>query len=501
MRTLALLVAWLTLALPGTHAQELETPEGTTIASAQVSGLDLAELSPGLQAEIARLAGSPLNRERLKELAARIEAEQPRFVAAVRAARDPFGDLRVVFVVAHLRDQDRESNVNERYPVERVEIRGEDADEISQELRDALRALEGRPLDSEEADRLETRIEEELPDHEVSRKVIRGSEPGQISVVFEVNLTESGRWIPFERPSAKFVYHSKHGWGGYFGLPFGNRAFRLTPILAINNADDLIEQYSGFGVKLETRDLGTRRLGASLEWSAYEQDWEPETLTAVGLNPRIPQAYESRSTITPQLTFALSPRFRISGGVSISELDPLSGVPDSQMANAAVFSVGFAQRWKDDSHSSHRVEALASLRKGTDTLESDLEYTRYFGQASYRARWDRHRLVLSGMGGDISGDAPLFERFSLGDSQTLRGWNKYDVAPAGGDRMVHGTFEYRYAGFALFLDTGAVWDRGLDPRVRVSAGAGFHEDNFFMTLGFPLNTGGVRAIFSMGIRY
>ncbi len=123
MRTLRVFLAWLAIPFLAAHAQEIEAPEGTVIASAQVSGFDLAKLSPGLQQEIAALAGNPLNRERLKELAARIEAEQPRFVAAVRAAKDPFGELRVVFVVAHVRDQDREGNVNERYTVEDVKIR------------------------------------------------------------------------------------------------------------------------------------------------------------------------------------------------------------------------------------------------------------------------------------------------------------------------------------------------------------------------------------------
>ena len=71
-----LLLALLVLPLP-LRAQQIEPPEGATISSAQVSGFDLGRLSPGLQQEIARLAGGPLNRERLNELAARIEEEQP----------------------------------------------------------------------------------------------------------------------------------------------------------------------------------------------------------------------------------------------------------------------------------------------------------------------------------------------------------------------------------------------------------------------------------------
>ena len=103
MRMLPLLVLLLTLP-PAARAQEIEPPEGTRIGSAQVSGLDLDRLSPGLQADIGKLAGSPLNSQQLKELAARIEAEQPRYLAAVRATTDADGAARVVFLVARIRD-------------------------------------------------------------------------------------------------------------------------------------------------------------------------------------------------------------------------------------------------------------------------------------------------------------------------------------------------------------------------------------------------------------
>jgi hypothetical protein len=501
MRTLEVLLAVLLLPLPATAAQEIEAPEGATIASAQVSGLDLAKLSPGLQEDIAGLAGTPLSRERLRELVARIEAEQPWFVAAVRAAPDSNGDVRVVFVVAHLRDKDREANVNARYVVERVEIKGVPEDDLSQELRDALHALAGRRLDSDEADRLESRLKEALPDHDVRRRVVRGNQPGQIQLLFDVSWAESARWIPFERYSSKFVYHSKLGWGGYFSLPLGGRDFRLVPTVAIDNADDLIEEYSGFGLRLESRNLGTERLGASLEWSIFDQDWQTATLTALEPRPHIAGPYEQRSTLTPLVTFAFTPQVRVSAGVSISELDPLTAGPDSQMANTVVASIGYSQRWKGGSDSSQSLEGFASVRAGSDALESDLVYRRYFGRGSYRSRWARHSVHVSSMAGSLSGDAPLFERFSLGDSQTLRGWNKYDIAPAGGDRMFHASLEYRYSGWALFIDTGSVWDRDTNPLVRVAAGAGFHHDNVFLTLGFPLNTDQLRAMFMMGIRY
>ena len=102
------------------------------------------------------------------------------------------------------------------------------------------------------------------------------------------------------------LYHSEQGWGSYLDLGIGDRNIRFTPIVAIDNADDLVEEYSGFGLRFETRKLGTRRLGASLEWSRFDQDWRGETLDALALKPEIPRPYETRSTITPLLKFAFS---------------------------------------------------------------------------------------------------------------------------------------------------------------------------------------------------
>src|SRR5262245_60542284 len=125
MTKAALVLALLALPLT-TWAQPTvsptEPPDGAIVASAQVSGFDLGGLSPGLQEDISRIAGGPLDRKALNELAARIEEEQPRFVAAVRVTSIA-GDVRVVFVVAHMRDQDR-GDANARYLIERVEIRG-----------------------------------------------------------------------------------------------------------------------------------------------------------------------------------------------------------------------------------------------------------------------------------------------------------------------------------------------------------------------------------------
>jgi hypothetical protein len=499
MTTAALVLAL--LAVPMTiQAQPTDPPDGAIVASAQVSGFDLGRLSPGLQEDIARLAGGPLDRARLNELAARIEEEQPRYVAAVRVVTVPADVVRVVFVVAHMRDQDRRGDANARYLIERVETRGISEDDLADNLNAEVQTLVGKPLGSEDVDQVEAKVRTAFPDYNVSRRVIRGRRSGEIRLVFILDKRESARWLRFAPMKSNLVYHSDQGWGALMDFPISGGSFRVTPILAIDHGDELIEEYSGFGVRVESRKLGTERLGASFEWTTFDQDWRDATLAALAANPRIPGAYDDRTTVTPLVNFAVTRQLSVGGGVAITEIEPLSGAPESQMANAYLGRVRFDTRWEQGA-ADHAVDAQFTVRSASETLESDFTYNRYFGQAEYAYRRSRHTLLASGLAGGIDGTAPLFERFSLGDSQTLRGWNKYDIAPAGGERVFHTSLEYRYSGFAFFLDSGTVWDTGVDKRVRVAAGFGFHSDPFFMTLGFPLNTDDVRAVFTTGVRF
>ena len=103
--------------------------------------------------------------------------------------------------------------------------------------------------------------------------------------------------------------------------------------------------------------------------------------------------------------------------------------------------------------------------------------------------------------GLISGHAPLYERLVLGNSSTLRGWNKYDIDPLGGSRMASGSVEYRYRVFQIFYDAGAVWDKGQDPTPRNSVGVGLRKDGFSLAVAFPLKDGRVDPVFMAGMNF
>jgi outer membrane protein assembly factor BamA len=116
--------------------------------------------------------------------------------------------------------------------------------------------------------------------------------------------------------------------------------------------------------------------------------------------------------------------------------------------------------------------------------------------------------------GGLNGRAPLFERFVAGNSRYLRGWNRWDLAPLGGNRLVHGTLEYQYRVLRLFYDTGSVWDRGDEAKVRHSLGLGLQLDNawreararhyrggFTLAVAFPVKEGRAEPVFLVGMNF
>jgi outer membrane protein assembly factor BamA len=102
------------------------------------------------------------------------------------------------------------------------------------------------------------------------------------------------------------------------------------------------------------------------------------------------------------------------------------------------------------------------------------------------------------------GKAPLFERFALGNGSTLRGWNKFDLDPLGGERVVHGSVEYRYRIFDVFYDTGALWNRGGDPDQKQSIGGGIRtdgKDGMLIAVALPLRQGRMEPMFIIGFNF
>jgi hypothetical protein len=520
MRTLCFLLAFVLVATRPVLAQETIAPEGTRISQASVAGVPLDELTPGLQSEINALAGTPLRRERLQEIAQRIEREKPELVAAIRTEMQPDGSARVSFVVARISDDpELLANINARYVVESVSVTPKFESGIPKPLMDELQALKGKRLDPKEGKRLSERIAESLPGYgelDVKPRFERGSQPGQLRLIFEV--TESSAWLgfsPLRTTRSKFVYHAYQGWSTAIDVPITGNDVQFTFGFAIANEDDLLEQYSGVRIRFASRNVGTKRLGAGIELSHYGQSWREATLFAVTADPSVPSAYDGRTTVEPTLTFAVTRHFRITGGVSVSELetlvplDPLNPpdpveLPesgDSMMASVGLFGASFGRQWPAGAGRSHELTGSYELRVASQGLGSDLDYTRHFATASYRFRHGHSSLLAGARFGRSRGSVPLFERFALGDTTTLRGWNKFDISPAGGTRVWYQSLEYRWRCAAVFVDAGSVWDRNTPSETRWSTGFGCQEDDFFLTFGVPLNADGVSVTFMTGVRF
>ncbi|HEY6508103.1 MAG TPA: hypothetical protein VIY56_08810, partial [Vicinamibacterales bacterium] len=141
------------------RAQEPDANEGTTISAAQVSGIDLDRLSPGLRRDIDALVGTPLDWGDVWELAARIEGERPGVAAAVRAIPVPDGGARVVFFVARVSDDPSlEQNINARYTIERAEVTGAPEPGISPALAGDIQAVVGTRVDHDTLEKLAERL-------------------------------------------------------------------------------------------------------------------------------------------------------------------------------------------------------------------------------------------------------------------------------------------------------------------------------------------------------
>src|SRR6476620_6066128 len=83
----------------------------------------------------------------------------------------------------------QQAGINARGIVDTAEISGIDEDQISQEIRDAVRKLIGQPFDQNAADGLVLRIQAEKPEFTTTARLLAGDQPDHVKVTF---LLEKG---------------------------------------------------------------------------------------------------------------------------------------------------------------------------------------------------------------------------------------------------------------------------------------------------------------------
>src|SRR5260370_13401513 len=91
----------------------------------------------------------------------------------------------------------------------------------------------------------------------------------------------------------------------------------------------------------------------------------------------------------------------------------------TQSATAAITSLRYERRIEGWGADQHELEAGYSLRAATRMLNSDFSYARHRWSVRYAVTLGRHSLTDEAVAGLITGRAPLFDRYLLGNSCML----------------------------------------------------------------------------------
>jgi hemolysin activation/secretion protein len=377
---------------------------------------------------------------------------------------------------------------------------------LSSGLRKRVSALIGNPLNLSALDDIAKRLRREFAGSSVSRHVLRGDSPEYVKVVFEVGDREKR----FEVFAPKALYDSKEGWSGELDVAATAKPNVFTFGLVSDN-DLLSERFTGLRARYENKRIGTDAVHLRFEFDSYHEQWNGATLAALApesapaaLNPQVADLtsgpYRTRQNFEPTLAFYPAKSVTLSVGVSFERFQQQYPTPHTEAANAAVADVSY-HRQLEGLETEQDLAANYGLRSATNLFDTDYVYARHRMSFRYRLSRGRHVLTDELTAGILSGRAPLFERFVLGDSSTLRGWNRFDIDPLGGNRMIHNSVDYRYGVLEVFYDAGAVWDSGQTATPRHGIGIGLREGVFALAVAFPIRNGRADPVFMMGMNY
>ena len=398
--------------------------------------------------------------------------------------------------------QDSAYNVNNRYIIESVEVSPEKrSKKLSQPLHQELDGLVGQNLDQSLLEKIRDKIKEELSVRDVNIRIVKGQQPERVVVTFEVG---QGGDKSIDMDVGRIVYHSKQGWTGEGNLTIRVQDNALSFGL-VSDGDRLAERYAGIQAGFERRNLGSERVGLRFRFQSYHQQWNRATQAFA--DPE--QLYRTRQHFIPEATISLAGPLDWSFGVDFARYriaipNPVALGPGArtEASNAAVSTLRYRQRWGLDSDPKQQeLSASYGIRSATGFLESDAIYTRHLGEVRYRYEQGHNQVKIGFLAGRLRGNAPLYDRFILGNAETLRGWNKFDYRPVGGANVIHGSIDYSYHGFLIFYDTGALWDVTRDREQKQSLGVGFSDGPFEMAVAFPIRTGAANPVFYVGVNF
>lgn len=403
-------------------------------------------------------------------------------------------------------------NINSRYTIESIHFIDHRDYKLSISSREEIRRLVGARLSTQALDNLTARIQRELRAHEVTFKLTRGALPDSVRVLIQVEHADGS--IDASIPT--LGYNSQLGFTGVGEIASTIGPNALT-FRMVRSTDSLIERYSGIQAGYERSLTPSGRIRIGFEFAGFADGYDAATLAALENESTVRSsslgagAYSSRLSYEPSATFVLAEPLTYTVGFSFEQLNGLiSGLPSaarSESANAVVNTLHYHQRWVDFD-STQELDAGYSLRAATTVLSSDLAYTRHLARLKYNYSNRTQSVEVTMLAGAIYGQAPLFDRFALGNSTLLRGWNMYDLDPLGGNRLAYGSVTYGYRMMRVFFDTGSVWDQGKTPEMKESVGIGvssglgvLEKGAFLLALAFPLRQGPVIPVLIAGMNF
>ncbi len=326
----------------------------------------------------------------------------------------------------------------------------------------------------------------------------RGEQPESVKVVFEA---ERIRERSFNITMAPFLYSTRDGFSGAL-VPGGQTHHNYFSAGIVSSADELLERNSGVMLRYEHRKVGTSMVQVGVEYHYFWPSYEDEIKVALALAPWVPGTYDTREVFSPSISFLPIPDIKLTFGASFQTLAMERPILHDEAAHAFTFGAQYRRKAGSRQGFRHSIAADYLVRDATAELESDFLYTRQFVSADYTLSTRHQDFMFRFQGGHTDGEPPLFDRFTIGNTATLRGWDKFDVAPLGGTRLLYGSLEYRYRPFQLFYDFGKVWDagqQGVEWKHSVGIGLAW-KNGFFMSLGVPLKYHDITPVFMIGFR-
>lgn len=386
-------------------------------------------------------------------------------------------------------------NVNDRYTVESIDFSGGQTPRVSDSILSTLKRLVGDKLNLDALNRVCAQIVGEVHANHVTFRLARGSQPDQVRVLLDVEQPR----VRFDADLPKFVYQSRQGWSGMgeARMSAGPHNFSLA---VLSDGDDSVERFSGVRAGYHLQSLGSDRVQFSFAFDDLQHHYNGATQAMAAAETNGPPLYRGRMDFQPALTFVLAEPLMLTVGYVAEDLRPQTPGSGDELVSAAIGNLRYRHSWTTDS-ARHLLELSYAVRFASRSLGSTYAFMRH--EFAGRYQWKNGRQSIDGtvLAGSISGNAPVIDRFVLGTSTTLRGWNKYDIDPLGGNRIAHGSVTYGYRYLRAFYDAGSIWSAGESPQFRQSAGAGFSKGRFLLAVAFPFRTGRIDPVLIAGMNF